>query len=123
MAWTLFALSYALHRKRHPQVTALNGEKIYNLKQLVTMVDECESEYLTFDLDYNQKLVLKADRAKAATAEVLETHCIPSDRSPDLADGAAAAAVANGAAAAADGGDEGAAAGRSRAGGGGRKKR
>jgi hypothetical protein len=44
-------------------------------------------------------VVLCTERAKAATQEILETHCIASDRSPDLQlDGGAAAvaAAANG---------------------------
>ncbi len=80
-------------------MVSFNGQKVYNLSQLVQLVDGCAAEYLTFDLDYNQKVVLRAGRAKAATAEVLETHCIPSDRSADLEAGPAA----NGAAAAGKG--------------------
>ncbi|KAI8465037.1 MAG: trypsin-like cysteine/serine peptidase domain-containing protein [Monoraphidium minutum] len=83
-----------------------NGEKIYNLAQLVKLVDACADEYLHFDLDYNQKIVLRTDRAKEATLEVLETHCIASDRSPDLQAGGAAGVTNGGAAgAAADDGE------------------
>ena len=39
------------------------------------------------------QVVLSTKRARAATQEILETHCIASDRSPDLQlDGTAAAA-------------------------------
>lgn len=40
------------------QVVALNGEKIQNMHHLVKLVDACTSEYLHFDLDYNQKVRL-----------------------------------------------------------------
>eukprot|EP00877_Chromochloris_zofingiensis_P004183 jgi/Chrzof1/13766/Cz08g11120.t1 len=66
------------------QVVALNGEKIQNMHHLVKLVDACTSEYLHFDLDYNQKVVLSAANAKAATKEILAMHCIASDRSADL---------------------------------------
>ena len=35
---------------------SFNGQKIYNLSQLVGLVDACKDEYLMFDLDYNQKV-------------------------------------------------------------------
>ncbi|WIA23171.1 hypothetical protein OEZ86_010064 [Tetradesmus obliquus] len=98
------------------QVVALNGVKVVDMRHLVSLVDGCSDEYLHFDLDYNQKVVLATAHAKAATQEILAMHCISSDRSPDLPGGAAAAA-ANGApgssaAAAANGADAAAAAGK-----------
>jgi hypothetical protein len=38
------------------QVSQLNGQKILNMKDLVKAVDSCSSDYLHFDLDYNQKV-------------------------------------------------------------------
>lgn len=73
------------------QVRALNGQRITNLKQLVALVEGCRERFLHFDLDYNQKIILETAKAKAATAEVLRTHCISSDRSADLMAAAAAA--------------------------------
>jgi hypothetical protein len=66
--------------------------------------------------------VLRTDKAKQATKEVLATHCISSDRSPDLEAGAAAA---NGGPPGGGGGGGGGAAanGGSAAGGGKRKGR
>jgi hypothetical protein len=79
------------------------------------------------------QVVLRTDKAKEATKEVLATHCISSDRSPDLEAGAgakaakaAAKAAAAAAAAEANGGPPEAAAeanGGSKAGGGRRKGR
>lgn len=66
------------------QVVALNDQKIYNMQDLVKAVDGCTEPYLHFDLDYNQKVVLSTATAKQATKEILEMHCIASDRSPDL---------------------------------------
>lgn len=62
----------------------MNGKKVNNLRELVAMVDSCTSGYLDFDLDYNQKVVLSAKKAKAATKSILTMHCIAKDRSEDL---------------------------------------
>ena len=37
-------------------MSQLNGQKILNMKDLVKAVDSCSSDYLHFDLDYNQKV-------------------------------------------------------------------
>ncbi|XP_020597121.1 protease Do-like 9 [Phalaenopsis equestris] len=66
------------------QVVAFNGKPVKNLKSLATMVENCNSEFLQFDLEYEQIVVLETKTAKAATPEILTTHCIPSSISADL---------------------------------------
>ena len=66
------------------QLMAFNGEKIKNLKQLSLLVSSCRDEFLRFDLDDKRVVVLSTEKALDATADVLETHCIASDRSSDL---------------------------------------
>ncbi|XP_050382706.1 protease Do-like 9 [Argentina anserina] len=66
------------------QVLAFNGKPVKNLKNLATMVESCDDEYLKFDLDYNQMVALQTKTAKAATLDILLTHCIPSAMSDDL---------------------------------------
>ncbi|KQK01963.1 protease Do-like 9 isoform X2 [Brachypodium distachyon] len=66
------------------QVLAVNGQPVKNLKNLVTMVENCKDEFLKFDLEYDQIVVLKTKTAKAATKDILTTHCIPSAMSDDL---------------------------------------
>jgi hypothetical protein len=48
------------------------------------MVESCEDEYLKFELEYQQIVVLQSKTAKAATLDILATHCIPSAMSDDL---------------------------------------
>lgn len=36
------------------QVLAFNGQPVKNLKNLVTMVENCEDKFLKFDLEYDQ---------------------------------------------------------------------
>jgi S1-C subfamily serine protease len=66
------------------QVVGFNGKPVKNLKSLATMVESCDDEYLKFDLDYEQIVVLRTKTAKAATLDILATHCIPSAMSEDL---------------------------------------
>ncbi|KAI4336108.1 hypothetical protein L6164_014677 [Bauhinia variegata] len=66
------------------QVLAFNGKPVKNLKSLASMVESCDDEYLKFDLEYDQIVVLNTKTAKAATLDILTTHCIPSAISDDL---------------------------------------
>ncbi|CAI9112552.1 OLC1v1013017C1 [Oldenlandia corymbosa var. corymbosa] len=66
------------------QVLAFNGQPVKNLKSLASMVESCNDEFLQFDLEYQQIVVLQTKGAKAATLDILKTHCIPSAMSDDL---------------------------------------
>uniref|UniRef100_A0A2P2MRP9 Protease Do-like 9 n=1 Tax=Rhizophora mucronata TaxID=61149 RepID=A0A2P2MRP9_RHIMU len=66
------------------QVLAFNGKPVNNLKSLTHMVENCDDEFLKFDLEYEQIVVLQTKKAKAATVDILVTHCIPSAMSDDL---------------------------------------
>lgn len=66
------------------QVLAFNGQPVKNLKSLASMVESCDDEFLKFDLEYQQIVVLRTKAAKAATLDILTTHCIPSAMSDDL---------------------------------------
>ncbi|XP_008659079.1 protease Do-like 9 [Zea mays] len=66
------------------QVLAFNGTPVTNLKHLATMVEECNEAFLKFDLDHDQVVVLETKTAKAATQDIVTTHCIPSAVSEDL---------------------------------------
>lgn len=66
------------------QVLAFNGTPVKNLKHLATMVEECNEAFLKFDLDFDQVVVLETKTAKAATQDILTTHCIPSAASEEL---------------------------------------
>ncbi|KAJ6411711.1 hypothetical protein OIU84_008316 [Salix udensis] len=66
------------------QVLAFNGKPVKNLKSLANMVESCDDEFLKFDLEYDQIVVLRMKTAKEATVDILTTHCIPSAISDDL---------------------------------------
>ena len=74
------------------QVLRVNGVPIDRLRSLVQAVDAALAAtatnsahaYLSFDLEYGQKIILDARQAAGATAECLATHSIPADRSADF---------------------------------------
>ncbi|KAM0958108.1 hypothetical protein ACFX13_023851 [Malus domestica] len=69
------------------QVLTFNGMRrmpVKNLKNLASMVENCDDEYLKFGLEYNQMAVLQTKTAKSATLDILTTHCISSSMSDDL---------------------------------------
>ncbi|CAI0455863.1 unnamed protein product [Linum tenue] len=67
------------------QVITFNGKPVKNLKCLANMVESCKDEYLKFELEYQQVvMVVKTETAKAATLDILAMHCIPSTMSDDL---------------------------------------
>ncbi|KAG8043021.1 hypothetical protein GUJ93_ZPchr1070g29205, partial [Zizania palustris] len=57
------------------QVLAFNDKPVKNLKHLATMVEDCNEEFLKFDMDYDQVVVLETKTAKAATQDIL-THIV-----------------------------------------------
>jgi len=65
-------------------VLKFNGEKIKNLQHLAEKVDACEEEFMKFDLEYCELVVLNSEEAIAATADVLDTHAIPASQSKDI---------------------------------------
>ena len=66
------------------QVFAVNGKKLNKLKDLVDIVDSCKSEFLRFDLEYDATVIIETEVARAATKDIMSTHCIAFDRSNDL---------------------------------------
>ncbi|KAI8533755.1 hypothetical protein RHMOL_Rhmol10G0033900 [Rhododendron molle] len=66
------------------QVLAFNGKPVKNLKSLAGMVESCDEEFLKFDLEYQQIVILRTETAKAAALDILKTYCIPSAMSDDL---------------------------------------
>lgn len=44
----------------------------------------CTEEYLRFDLEHSELIILHTADARRATREALKDHCIPCDRSADL---------------------------------------
>ena len=58
--------------------------QVNNLTQLWTMLEACTDDFLRFELEFNEIVVLNTQAARAATQDVLTTHCIPAEMSSDL---------------------------------------
>lgn len=66
------------------QVLAFNGQTVRNLKDLANMVERCTDEYMKFDLEYDQIIVLRTEESKAETSRILSANHIPASMSNDL---------------------------------------
>ena len=65
-------------------VNRVNGEKIWNMNDLVEKIENCQQPYIIFEDQYNKKIVLDRERVEENHQEILETYRISSDRSEDL---------------------------------------
>ncbi|CAL4991953.1 unnamed protein product [Urochloa decumbens] len=65
-------------------VVSFNGQPVKNLKNLVTIVENCKDKFLKFGLEFGQIVILETKTAKAATKDILTARCIPSAMSDDL---------------------------------------
>ncbi|KHG08084.1 Protease Do-like 9 [Gossypium arboreum] len=62
----------------------VNTQPVKNLRRLVEMAENSDDEFLKFDLEYEQIVVLRIKTAKVATPDILATHYIPLAMSVDL---------------------------------------
>lgn len=68
------------------QVKAFNGTPVRNLRQLAKLVLECKDPLMTFEMEYNELIVLDTETARKATDEILDKHSIPSIVSKNMRD-------------------------------------
>lgn len=69
---------------RNAMVCAVNGEKVENLRHFAQLCMGATSEFLRFDLEDEQVIILKREQAERDSAEILRRHCIPAAMSEDL---------------------------------------
>ena len=69
-------------------VKSVNGEKVKNLKHLITLLENCKDDYIRFGLDdgdeWEYPVIVETAKMRAATPVILQTYQIPADRSEDL---------------------------------------
>ncbi len=65
-------------------VDKVNGEKIWNLSDLVKKVENSLDPYIIFEDKWGQQIVIDREKAENTHQEILETYRIPFDRSEDL---------------------------------------
>mmetsp|Transcript_1871 Transcript_1871/g.5092 ORF Transcript_1871/g.5092 Transcript_1871/m.5092 type:complete len:262 (+) Transcript_1871:3-788(+) len=66
------------------QVKSFNGEKVENLYHLVDMIENCSLEYLRFDLEFDQVVIINTEEARNSTEGILSQHLISSAMSGDV---------------------------------------
>jgi S1-C subfamily serine protease len=65
-------------------VEKVNGEKIWNLNELIEKVESSLDPYIVFEDKWGQQIVVDREKAENTHQEILETYRIPFDRSEDL---------------------------------------
>eukprot|EP01118_Nematostelium_gracile_P007791 TRINITY_DN2554_c0_g1_i1.p1 TRINITY_DN2554_c0_g1~~TRINITY_DN2554_c0_g1_i1.p1 ORF type:complete len:442 (-),score=106.86 TRINITY_DN2554_c0_g1_i1:35-1360(-) len=66
------------------QVFSVNDEPVKNLKHFLQLVDNNTCAHLRVDLEFSRTIILDAQKARAATADILRQHNISFDKSVDL---------------------------------------
>ena len=65
-------------------VDRVNGEKIWNMNDLVDQIENCQESFVIFEDQYQKKIILDRVEAEESHQEILGTYRIPTDRSEDL---------------------------------------
>ncbi len=65
-------------------VEKVNGQKIKDLKQLISIVENSKKGFLIFQLKNKTKIVFDIEKLRKSTAPIMKRYRIPKDRSPDL---------------------------------------
>eukprot|EP00929_Paragymnodinium_shiwhaense_P042760 TRINITY_DN22074_c0_g1_i1.p1 TRINITY_DN22074_c0_g1~~TRINITY_DN22074_c0_g1_i1.p1 ORF type:complete len:526 (+),score=127.34 TRINITY_DN22074_c0_g1_i1:69-1646(+) len=65
-------------------VKSVNGTAVRNLPHTLELLDGEKGPYITFGMENDMMVILRAEEARKATPDVLEKHGIPADMSPDL---------------------------------------
>jgi len=65
-------------------VDRVNGEKIWNMHDLVEKIENSQKPYIIFEDQWNKKVILDKEKVTESNQEILETYRIPLDRSEDL---------------------------------------
>lgn len=65
-------------------VEKVNGKKIRDLKQLISIIENTEKGFIVFQLKDETKIVLDINKLKESTAAIMASYRIPADRSVNL---------------------------------------
>lgn len=67
------------------RIVKVNGKKIINLKQMIASIEsQNSSDFIVFETEKGEQLVLNNQRATGIHDEILRTYGIVQDRSGDL---------------------------------------
>eukprot|EP01098_Paradermamoeba_levis_P015617 TRINITY_DN8027_c0_g1_i1.p1 TRINITY_DN8027_c0_g1~~TRINITY_DN8027_c0_g1_i1.p1 ORF type:complete len:527 (-),score=136.94 TRINITY_DN8027_c0_g1_i1:13-1548(-) len=77
-------INYGYSTMANFQVLQFNGEKVKNLKHLMTLIEENKDLYSRIDLDDNGVIILDREAAFASNPRICQKHQIANLKSPDL---------------------------------------
>ncbi len=65
-------------------IEQVNGEKIWNMKELVEKIESCNEPFIILEDQFNRKIIIDRFKAQKSHQEILDIYRIPSDRSENL---------------------------------------
>lgn len=65
-------------------IEQVNGEKIWNMRELVEKTENCDEPFIIFEDQFNRKIILDRTKAQKSHQDILDIYRILSDRSEDL---------------------------------------
>lgn len=65
-------------------IEKVNGTPVRNLRQMIGLVESTTNQFVVFENDKQQKIILDRELVAAAMPAIMETYRVPSDRSADL---------------------------------------
>lgn len=78
------AVNEGYHDIRNWAVRQVNGTPVRNLRDLIARVESGGGDYVVFENDIGQELVIQRKAAETSVKNILDRYRIPADRSEDL---------------------------------------
>ena len=79
------AINVGYHGHQAELITKVNGKAFSSFQEFVTLVEHTQDEYVVFENEEKQQLIISTNDAARATAGILERNHIPSRCSEDVA--------------------------------------
>jgi hypothetical protein len=77
-------LNHGYQNHTHTQVIEVNGKKVNTLRDMVKMVENQKTGFITFLLANKMPIIMDVEKMKAAGPRILKQYNLPADRSQDL---------------------------------------
>ncbi|MDD4363931.1 MAG: serine protease, partial [Atribacterota bacterium] len=65
-------------------IDKVNGQKIWNIADLVEKIEDCDDPYIIFEDKWNKKIILNREEVIKSQQKIIDTYRIPIERSEDL---------------------------------------
>jgi hypothetical protein len=79
------AINVGYHAHQAELITKVNGQAFSSFEEFVTLVESTTDEYVQFENEYKQKLIISVTDALRANEDILKRNHIPSRCSDDVA--------------------------------------